>query len=122
MDLCGVYVSPAVAGLRDRGRMPLVLAGWDDYSIWGWDEQEGSLFAQLWRNADDSGDPPRHWITPVYGWPETGSLPELAARIAAVTGCVLRDVLLALARCAPALADTELRARADSGESTNDSR
>jgi len=114
MDLCGVYVSPAVAGLRDRGRMPLVLAGWDDYSIWGWDEQEGSLFAQLWRNADDSGDPPRHWITPVYGWPETGSPAELAARIASVTGSALRDALLALAQCAPELVAAELRALAAS--------
>jgi hypothetical protein len=114
MDLCEVYVSPAAAQLRDRGRMPLVLAGWDDYSIWGWDEQEATLFAQLWRNTDDSGDPPRHWITPVYGWPETGSLPELAARIASVTGCALRDVLLALAQCAPGRAAAELQARAAS--------
>jgi hypothetical protein len=112
MDLRGAYVSSAAARLRDHGRMPLVLAGWEDYSVWGWDEQEGTLFAQLWRNTDDSGDPPRHWITPVYGWPETGSPVELAARIAAMTGCALRDALLALAQCAPELAAAELRARA----------
>jgi hypothetical protein len=112
--LCEVNVSPAVSQLRDRGRMPLVLAGWDHYSVWGWDAQDGSLYAQLWRDTDDSGDPPRHWITSACGWPETGSLAELATRIVSVTGCALRDVLLALARCAPELAAAELRERTDS--------
>jgi len=88
--------------------------GWDDYSVWGWDPQEGTLFAQLWRNTDDSGDPPQHWITPAYGWPETGSPAELAARIASVTGSALRDALLALAQCAPELVAAELRALAAS--------
>lgn len=112
--LCEVGVGQAAAEVRDRGRMPLVLAGWDDCSVWGWDGQEGSLYAQLWRNVDSGDGRPRHWITPAYGWQQTRSLTELAARIASVTGCGLRDALLALARCAPELTAAELRARAGS--------
>ena len=40
--------------LKTRGRMPLVLPGWDRFSVWGWDGAEGSLFAQLWMNSDNS--------------------------------------------------------------------
>jgi hypothetical protein len=92
-----------------RGRMPIDLPGWDYYSIWGWDDQEASLFAQLWRNTDDGGEEPRYWVSSVVGWPVTG-LPEvLAGWIAQVTGSDPRDVLHALACGAPDLVAAELR-------------
>ena len=109
MDLRALLVSPAAAQLRGRGRMPIDLPGWDYYSIWGWDDQEVSLFAQLWRNTDDGGEEPRHWISSVVGWPATGSPEVLAGWIAQVTGSEPRDVLRALARGAPDLVAAELR-------------
>ena len=108
MDLRALLVSPAAAQLRDRGRMPIDLPGWDYYSIWGWDDQEASLFAQLWRNTDDGGEEPRHWVSSVVGWPVTGSPEVLAGWIAQVAGSDPRDVLRALARGAPDLVAAEL--------------
>ena len=104
-----MLVAPGVLDLRARGRVALPLDGWDRYSVWGWDDQEHCLFAQLWRNTDDGSDRPRVWITPVAGWPATG-LPEvLAGWIAEATGCARRDVLVALAAQAPELIVAHLR-------------
>lgn len=35
----------------------LDLPGWEDQSIWGYDNGIGAYFAQLWRNDKDKGDP-----------------------------------------------------------------
>jgi len=65
-----------VAWARARGPQPLPLNGWDQASIWGWDEAAGSLYAHLWRNTDDPAGPPAIRIesgeyTPPITWPET---------------------------------------------------
>ena len=75
---------PPITLPRNTG---LNLPGWDDYSVWGWDDREGSLFAQLWRNDDDSGARPRIWISPVMGWPIMKDPAALAEAIATATGC-----------------------------------
>jgi len=48
-----------VARVRADGPVPLPLGGWDQASIWGWDETADSLFADLWRNTDDPAKPPK---------------------------------------------------------------
>jgi hypothetical protein len=69
-------------------RRGLPLAGWDNYSVWGFDTGVNSFFAQLWKNDDDSRAEPRVWITPGarYTVPII-SVYELAGLIAAATGC-----------------------------------
>ena len=42
-----------VAAVRGREPLPLPLEGWDQASVWGWDQTNGSLYAHLWRNTDD---------------------------------------------------------------------
>ncbi len=57
----------------------LDLPGWDEQSIWGYDEGIGSFFAQLWRNGSRS-DEPEVWLSGMrrpYPWP----------------GCVALDIL-----------------------------
>lgn len=76
-----------VAWVRAHGPAPLPLDGWDQASIWGWDEATGSLYAHLWRNTDDPASPPPVRIepddyTPAITWPET-----LAQHIAMAAGC-----------------------------------
>jgi hypothetical protein len=74
--------------MRDPGPFGLLLLGWDDRSIYGWDEGTGSWYAQLWRN-DEPDDPiddaPHVGIGPLYGH-RVGSITELSGRIAAATG------------------------------------
>jgi hypothetical protein len=65
-----------VARVRANGPMPLPLDGWDQASIWGWDETANSLFAALWRNADDPARQPAirigpNDLTPVITCPVT---------------------------------------------------
>jgi hypothetical protein len=50
--------------VRTDGPMSLPLDGWDQASIWGWDETTGSLYAHLWRNTDDPIKPPTIRIAP----------------------------------------------------------
>ncbi|WP_020663620.1 hypothetical protein [Amycolatopsis benzoatilytica] len=71
---------------RNHARKPgyeftdmLDLPGWDEQSIWGYDEGIGSFFAQLWRNGSRS-DEPEVWLSGMrrpYPWP----------------GCVALDIL-----------------------------
>jgi hypothetical protein len=92
-----IVISPEVAAMRAAGdcRRPLSLPGWRR-SVWGWDDRDVSLFAQLWPDGDES-DEPAIWIMPGPRWTETG-LPEvLAGRIAGVTGEAEALVLLAMA-------------------------
>jgi hypothetical protein len=88
------------------GRRGLDLDGWGDLSVWGWDNQAGTLFAQLWRDRDDEdeegGDDERPdiWITPP-SWEATDQPVVLASWIAEVTGSPLIAVLTAMARSVP---------------------
>ncbi len=97
-----MLVSPEVVQLCGRGQVGLNLAGWDRFSVWGWDGREGELFAQLYRNTDDPRDQPTVWISAAAGWPRSTAAPEvLADWIAAATGADRRAVLLALAESVP---------------------
>jgi len=98
--------------LNGRGQMPLVLTGWDDYSVWGYDPMMDALFAQLWRNTDSSRDEPRIWISPGGRWPVTTDVNVLAGQIAEATSSAESDVRVALARCAPAVVKEHLLATA----------
>lgn len=88
-------------GVTSIGRRGLDLDGWSDLSVWGWDEQTGSLFAQLWHDRDDddsdADDAPEIWITPP-AWEATADTAVLAQWIAEMTGCPVTAVLQAMAR------------------------
>jgi hypothetical protein len=91
------------AGVTAIGRRGLDLDGWGDLSVWGWDSQAGTLFAQLWRDRpdDDQDDErPDIWITPP-AWEATGHPAVLARRIADATASPLIAVLMAMARSVP---------------------
>ena len=98
-------------GVTEIGRRGLDLDGWGDLSVWGWDSQAGTLFAQLWRDRadedDEDGDEgPDIWITPPT-WEATGKLVVLARRIADATASPFTAVVMAMARSAPGgLSDT----------------
>ncbi len=69
-------IDELVARVRAAGPAPLPLDGWDQASIWGWDEATGSLYADLWRNTDGLAKPPTIKIgpddlTPPITLPET---------------------------------------------------
>ena len=44
------------------GSYALFLAGWDEMSIVGFDDQTRTCFAQLWRNGAPSSAPPDAWL------------------------------------------------------------
>ena len=94
-------------GVTEIGRRILDLDGWGDLSVWGWDSQAGTLFAQLWRDRDDDEDdqdendqPPDIWITPPT-WDATGQPAILARWIAEATGSPVTAVLTAMAESVP---------------------
>jgi hypothetical protein len=76
---------------------PLDLPGWERRSIYGWDDYEGSLYAQLWANDSTNRDHPDVWITPPR-WPRTDSFAVLATWIAEAAGCSFEDADEAIAR------------------------
>ncbi len=76
-----------IARVRANGPVLLPLDGWDHASIWGWDEAADSLFADLWRNTDDSDKPPTIRIGPDDLTPAITLISTLAQHIAmAVAG------------------------------------
>lgn len=46
----------------DSFRRSVLLQGWSELSIWGYDEAMQTYFAQLWRDGEDSDDEPTIWI------------------------------------------------------------
>jgi hypothetical protein len=101
-----------VARVRARGPVPLPLDGWDQASIWGWDETTGSLYAHLWRNADDPAKPPTVRIEPGEYTPAI-TLPEtLAQHIAMAADCDPWDVIDVM--------DEVVLAQGDEGEGWDD--
>ncbi len=96
----------AEPGVTQIGRRGLDLDGWSDLSVWGWDSQASTLFAQLWRDRDDEdqdGDDderPDIWITPP-AWEATDQPVVLASWIADVTYSPLIAVLTAMAQSVP---------------------
>ncbi|MET9607423.1 hypothetical protein ABZZ17_20510 [Streptomyces sp. NPDC006512] len=55
---------PAKPDLTRGGPHPFWMPGWDQQSIWGYEEGLGHLYAQLYANQDDPDAEPRIWITP----------------------------------------------------------
>ncbi len=84
-------------------RYALPLDGYDHASVWGYDGQSASYFAQLWRNSSDSDEEPDvslNWFT---GRREIESPQNLAELIRNRTGMGIGEVLrsMAAARTAP---------------------
>ena len=85
-----------IAWVRAHGPQPLPLDGWDQASVWGWDEAVGSLYAHLWRDTDDPAKPPTIRIETGDYTPAITLLPTLAQYIAMATDCDPWEVLTAL--------------------------
>jgi hypothetical protein len=96
----------AEPGITEIGRRGLDLDGWGDLSVWGWDSQAGTLFAQLWRDrgdedeVDEDDEDPDIWISPP-AWVVTDQPLVLANWVAEATGSRLTAVLTAMARSVP---------------------
>jgi hypothetical protein len=80
-------------------RYALPLSGYENASIWGYDEQQVSYFAQLWRNESDSWNDPDIWLP---GLRPLETPAELAYRIAARTSLGAGEVARAMAAAVPA--------------------
>jgi hypothetical protein len=85
-----------VAAVRGRGPLPLLLEGWDQASIWGWDQATGSLYAHLQRNTDGPDKPPAIRIGPDDYTPTVTCDATLAQHIAMATDCDPWTVFTAL--------------------------
>jgi hypothetical protein len=96
----------AEPGITEIGRCGLDLDGWGVLSVWGWDSQAGTLFAQLWRDrgdedeVDEDDEDPDIWISPP-AWVVTDQPLVLANWVAEATGSRLTAVLTAMARSVP---------------------
>ena len=75
-------------------RYALPLDGYDNASVWGFDQQGATYYAQLWRNESDSWNDPDIWLS---GMDPIGSAQRLAEMIAARTGLTPAEVARALA-------------------------
>ncbi len=93
-ELDHLHEDETVAAVRTRGPLPLPLEGWDQTSIWGWDETTGSLYAHLWRNTDDQTSAIQ--IGPDDYTPMITCDVTLAQHIAMAADCDLGTVLMAL--------------------------
>ncbi len=74
----------------------LDLPGWENQSIWGWDQMTSSFYAQLWRN-NSSSDAPDIWLSgamKTYPWPGSVAL-EIVERTQADADTVIRAMGLA---------------------------
>ncbi|WP_199042693.1 hypothetical protein [Glycomyces salinus] len=75
-------------------RDSVLLPGWDQRSVWGYDEACGSFFLQLWSNKNIS-DKPDAWLSGVdllYPWPGC-----IALELAELTGSDSATAVNALA-------------------------
>ncbi|MFG3439961.1 hypothetical protein ACGF0J_22160 [Nonomuraea sp. NPDC047897] len=74
--------------MRNPGPFGLYVEGWENRSVWGWDEGTGSWWAQLWRDDlpdDPVADAPHVGIGPLYGQ-HIPAVSGLVPLIAAATG------------------------------------
>jgi hypothetical protein len=85
-----------IAWVRAHGPVSLPLKGWDQASVWGWDEATGSLYARLWRNTNDPGGQPPIRIEPDNYTPAITLLPTLSQYIAMVADCDPWEAVTAL--------------------------
>lgn len=78
------------------------LPGWEDQSVWGWDEPMGTFHAQLWRNGSRD-DRPDFWLSgvdPGLPWPSSVAL-EVFLRLSVTPLQAVRALAIAAPR--PAL-------------------
>jgi hypothetical protein len=85
-----------VAAVRTRGPLPLPLDGWDQASVWGWDETTGSLYAHVRRNTHDPAKPSAIQIRPDDYTPTITCDATLAQHIAMAVDCDPWTALTAL--------------------------
>ncbi|MFI9841847.1 hypothetical protein ACIHFD_32755 [Nonomuraea sp. NPDC051941] len=74
--------------MRHPGPFGFLLEGWENRSVWGWDEGTGSWWAQLWHNDlpdDPVADAPHVSIGPLAGQ-HISAASGLVPLIAAATG------------------------------------
>jgi hypothetical protein len=93
-------------------RYALPLDGYDDASIWGYDEQSATYFAQLWRNGRDHDEPDvsLNWFTRRA---EIQSPLGLAELISERTGAGTDAAVRAMAAATTAPESASLRELAD---------
>lgn len=75
------------------------LPGWEDQSVWGWDEPMGTFHAQLWRNASRD-DRPDIWLAgvdPGLPWPSCVAL-EVFLRLSVTPLQAVRALAIAAPR------------------------
>ncbi|MFG1620205.1 hypothetical protein ACGFI3_46290 [Nonomuraea wenchangensis] len=74
--------------MQRPGPIGFLLEGWENRSVWGWDEGTGSWWVQLWRNglpSDPVADAPHVSIGPLAGQ-HISAVSGLVPLIAAATG------------------------------------
>ena len=75
-------------------RYALPLDGYENASVWGYDQQGATYYAQLWRNQSDSWNDPDIWLS---GMNPIGSPQRLAEMISASTALTAAEVARAMA-------------------------
>jgi hypothetical protein len=85
-----------VAAVRTCGPLPLPLEGWDQASVWGWDEAVGSFYAHMRHNTDDPTKPAAIRIEPDDHTPAITFAVTLAQHIAMAADCSPWRALMAL--------------------------
>ena len=83
-------------------RYALRLNGYENASIWGYDEQDATYFATLWRNESDSGNEPDFWLNWFTQRAAIEAPQTLAYLIGRSTGVPMREVLEAMAEASSA--------------------
>jgi hypothetical protein len=89
-------------------RYALLLKDYNNASVWGYDDQEMSYWAQLWRNSSDSGSDPDFWLNWFSEKFPITSAARLASMITVRTGAGLADVLRAMGAASTAPESAEL--------------
>jgi hypothetical protein len=112
-ELDHLHEDETVAAVRGRGPLPLPLEGWDQASVWGWDETTGSLYAHLRRNIDNQA--PAIQIGPGEYTPTITCDATLAQHIAMAADCDPWTALTALLDAAGLNDEDDLPAHAEGG-------
>jgi hypothetical protein len=78
-------------------RYALPLSGYDDASVWGYEDRDATYFAQLWRNSSDTWSDPDYWLSWFTEKHPISSAARLASMIAVRTDASMAEVLRAMA-------------------------
>jgi hypothetical protein len=92
-------------------RYALQLPGWEERSLWGWEQQDLTYFALLWRNCNDDDRP--DFSLDWFALKREIDSPQLLARMMElVTGCTKTEALEAVHATAGLDARTRLQVEA----------